>query len=232
MAPNRGKNTVPPHCSTCKSRHKGVLCDALPASISLIENTKNYHSFKTGHVLFEAGHLANGIFCIVQGTVKLEALDSDGKTQIAQVYSKGSMIGYRALFTEENYVTTAIAVEDLEVCYIPKKTVFEIISKDPELALKFLVQLSRDFKMMESRLFRIYSRSANERIAEALLFLRENFEDKNWTRREIAEWAGTTTETVIRRLAEMEKQGMIRQEGRKIIILKRDEVLEAAKIFL
>ena len=69
-----------------------------------------------------------------------------------------------------------------------------------------------------------------ERIAEALLFLRENFQDKNWTRKEISEWAGTTTETVIRTLADFEKEGLIEQTGRLITISKRDKLLAKARI--
>jgi CRP-like cAMP-binding protein len=63
-----------------------------------------------------------------------------------------------------------------------------------------------------------------------LFFLRDNFEEKNWTRREIGEWAGTTPETVMRTLADFENQGMIQQQGREIHIIDRKRLLDAAKI--
>jgi len=83
---------------------------------------------------------------------------------------------------------------------------------------------------METRLHRISSNSAIERIAEALLFLREHFHEKNWTRKEISEWAGTTTETVIRTLADFEEEGLINQTGRLITILNREALLQKANI--
>jgi CRP-like cAMP-binding protein len=68
-------------------------------------------------------------------------------------------------------------------------------------------------------------KGASERVAEALLFLQENFANQNWTRREIAQWAGTTPETVIRTLAQFEKENLIHQkEGRHIEIINRDEL--------
>ena len=92
------------------------------------------------------------------------------------------------------------------------------------------MQVSQDFRLMEQRLQRVSSHSAPERIAEALLFLRENFNEKNWTRKEIAEWASTTSETVIRTLADFEEQGLIAQKGRAIQILDRPKLLAKSKI--
>lgn len=198
--------------------------------MALIDKAKFHQTFKPGQNLFYAGNPAIGIYCISKGTVKLESNDHEGKSQIVQVYSAGSMIGYRALFTDEPYQSSAIAVEESEVCFIPKSTILGLIEHNPELGMKFLIQLSHDFKMMETRLQRVLARTASERIAEALLFLRENFQDKNWTRKEIAEWAGTTPETVIRSLAELEDEGVIEQKGRSIKILKRDQLLARARI--
>ncbi|MBS1958553.1 MAG: Crp/Fnr family transcriptional regulator [Bdellovibrionales bacterium] len=217
-------------CKDCVGRARGLLCVVGDEALTVIDNSKFQQHFKPGQTLFYAGNSATGIFCVLNGTIKLENLDSEGKSQIVQVYSSGSMIGYRALFTEEPYQSSAIAVEAADVCFIPKSTIMDLVQEQPDLAFKFLVQLSNDFKMMESRMQRILGRTASERIAEALLFLRENFEDKNWTRKEIAEWAGTTTETVIRSLADLEDEGVIEQKGRAINILKRDQLLACARI--
>ncbi len=217
-------------CNECGSRSQSLLCSLKEADLTTIDESKFHQHFKAGQNLFYAGNPALGVFCILSGTIKLEVQDEDGKTQIAQVYSKGGMIGYRALFSDDHYLSSAIAVEQTELCFIPKTTILELVKKNPDLALKFLKQLSDDFRMMETRLHRISANSAVERIAEALLFLRENFQDKNWTRKEISEWAGTTTETVIRTLADFESEGLIEQKGRLITILKRDKLLAKAHI--
>ncbi|MNL55757.1 transcriptional regulator FixK [compost metagenome] len=74
-------------------------------------------------------------------------------------------------------------------------------------------------------------KGASERIAEALLFLQDHFKHQNWTRREIAQWAGTTPETVIRTLAQFEKEGLIDQsDGRSIRILLKEKLQERAQI--
>lgn len=217
-------------CSECGTRNQSLLCSLKDSDLATIDESKFHQHFKAGQNLFYAGNHASGVYCILSGTIKLEVQDDEGKTQIAQVYTKGGMIGYRALFSDETYLSSAIAVEQTELCFIPKTTIMELVKKNPDLALKFLKQLSDDFRMMESRLHRVSANSAVERIAEALLFLRENFQDKNWTRKEISEWASTTTETVIRTLADFEAEGLIEQTGRVINIKKRDKLLAKARI--
>ncbi len=225
-----GKLNEKAKCLECASRNKSLFCSLKGEDLTTIDESKFHQHYKAGQNLFYAGNPASGVFCILSGTVKLEVQDEEGKTQIAQVYSKGGMIGYRALFSDETYLSSAIAVEPTELCFIPKSTILELVKKNPDLAFNFLKQLSDDFRMMETRLHRVSSNTAVERIAEALLFLRENFQEKNWTRKEISEWASTTTETVIRTLADFEAEGLIEQTGRVIKILKRDQLLKKAKI--
>ena len=217
-------------CVDCASFNESAFCSLSAPNLDLLERSKIHHAFKVGQTIFFAGHEAQGIYCIKSGTIKLEVQDEAGKTQIAQVYSAGDVIGYRALFSDGAYLSNAIVVEPTEVCFIPKATILKLVQTDHALALTFLKQLSNDFRMMEARLHRASANTAIERIAEALLFLRDNFQEKNWTRKEIAEWAGTTPETVIRTLADFEAAGYIRQEGRIIHILKRDQLLTKANI--
>ncbi|MEQ1724026.1 MAG: helix-turn-helix domain-containing protein, partial [Pseudobdellovibrio sp.] len=71
-------------------------------------------------------------------------------------------------------------------------------------------------------------KGAPARVADALLFLNENFAGTSWTRKEIAEWAGTTTETVIRTLALFEKEGLITQNYKNFSILSQEKLNEKA----
>jgi CRP-like cAMP-binding protein len=223
--PNRGHS-----CEHCQSRERSLFCELKEQQLDFIDQSKFQSRYKPGQYLFYAGNPATGLFCVTSGTIKLESTDPSGKSHLIQIFSAGSIIGYRALFSGEPYQSSAIVNEEAEVCYIPKATILELIQKDPPLALNFLMQLSKDFRLMEQRLQRVSSYSAAERIAEALLFLRENFHEKNWTRKEIAEWASTTPETVIRTLAEFEAEGLILQKGRSIQILNRNRILERARI--
>ena len=66
--------------------------------------------------------------------------------------------------------------------------------------------------------------------AEALFFLKEKFGNKKWTRKDIAEWAGTTPETVMRTLSDFQSNKIIEQVGRDIHIRDRRSLLKAANL--
>lgn len=78
-----------------------------------------------------------------------------------------------------------------------------------------------------------------ERIAEALLLLNEAYGfkadgitiDSSLTRREIANIAGTTTETSIRILSDFDKENLIHLKGKEIQIVNRNKLIRAANIF-
>ena len=106
-----------------------------------------------------------------------------------------------------------------------------IFACHPELAMKLLSHISKDLRVAEEKWLGQMDKGASERIAEALLFLQEHFQHQNWTRREIAQWAGTTPETVIRTLSQFEKDGLIDQsDGRSIRIVLKDKLKERAEI--
>ena len=143
------KNTT--KCSECESRSTSLLCSLKGSELNAIDEAKFHQHFKPGQSLFYAGNPASGVYCILSGTVKLETPNEEGKNQIAQIYTKGGMIGYRALFSEDQHASNAVAVEPTEVCFIPKTLLLELIQKNPELSLQFLKQLSDDFRLMDKQ---------------------------------------------------------------------------------
>jgi CRP-like cAMP-binding protein len=85
--------------------------------------------------------------------------------------------------------------------------------------LKFLELLSEDVKRAENRLCSATDDDSAARVASTILFLDSHYTpDKPWTRKEIADWAGTTPETVMRTLTHFEDQNWIRSEGKRIKI--------------
>ena len=102
----------------------------------------------------------------------------------------------------------------------------ELFQCHPELGLKMIGQLGSDLDQVESKWVDQIDKGAPARVADALLFLDEKFSHTSWTRKEIAEWAGTTTETVIRALAQFEKEGLISQNYKNFTILNKQKLMD------
>lgn len=217
------------NCQTCGMRMDSLLCSS-PDVLLMMEKARVSCRFKAGQVIFYAGNDPLGIFTIESGLVKLEVTSTTGAAHTLRLVGPGGALGYRSMFASEPYHASAVAVEDCELCFVPKAEIMNIFKEHPELAMKLLSHISKDLRLAEEKWMDQMDKGAPERIAEALLFLQDHFTHQNWTRREIAQWAGTTPETVIRTLANFEKDGLIDQtDGRNIRILSRDKLRERAE---
>jgi CRP-like cAMP-binding protein len=214
-------------CDNCDSRSSSILC-ASPEVSALIDKIKVKCKYKHGQSIFMEGNEPLGLFALQSGLVKLEVNSSEGNSHTLRLIGPGGVIGYRSLFAGEPYKANAIAVEDTELCFIPKNELLDIFAKHPEASLRFMEFICKDLRQAEEKWIDQIDKGAPERVAEAILFLQDHFKDQQWTRKEIAQWAGTTPETVMRTLSQFEKEGLIDQSGRKIIILKREKIQEKA----
>lgn len=219
-----------PDCSTCENPKSNIFCDLPAQALNFLSKAKITSRYKKGQYLFYSGQNPAGVFCVLSGTVKIESEGRDGTGHILRVVPTGGVIGYRSLFAGEPYQASATVAEDAEVCLIPKDALSELLRTYPELSLRILAHISKELGQSEQRFCRMSDSSVVERIAEAILFLKENFQKQTWTRREIAEWAGTTPETVMRTLASFEDEGLVTQSGRSIEIRNRKALLKKAQI--
>lgn len=193
----------------------------------MIEKVRVPCSFKAGQTIFYAGNEPLGLFTIQSGLVKLEVSTASGSAHTIRLLGAGGTLGYRSLFSDEPYHATAVAIEDCELCFIPKADVFELFRTQPALAMRLLTHISKDLRQAEEKWMDQMTKGASERVAEALIFLQDHFSHQAWTRKEIAQWAGTTPETVIRTLAQFEKDQLISQsDGRNISIISREKLRE------
>lgn len=214
-------------CNKCGHKTTNAICSTSPEVWKLLDQVKQKTTFKAHQVIFYQDSQPLGLYTISSGLVKLEFTSEQGQTHTLRYLGAGSALGYRSLFSNENYQASAIAIEKTEICFIPKATVMDLFSQHPGAALTILQSLAKDLGLAEAKWTSQMDKDASERIAEALIFLQDHFEHQNWTRKEIAEWAGTTPETVIRTLALFEQEGYIDQsQGRAIKLINKQKLID------
>ncbi len=205
-------------CENCSSFSNSHFCNLKQKNLHSLNTNKKHITFKKREIIFREGDSPQGLYCIASGMVRLNHIDEEGNEIILRLYKAGDILGYRALFAEEKYHATAVVQEDCEICFIPQNIVKELMAVEPELAWSFLKQVSKEVHNMEDRMTSIISKPVQSRVAEALIYFKNELPASKWTRRDIAEWIGTTPETVMRALAQFEDKGFIFQEGRSIRI--------------
>lgn len=193
----------------------GAYCSIVRSSLSKREN------------LFREGTVPAGIFLVLNGKVKKYKVDQNGKEQIIYVANKGELVGYHAVLSEERYPDAAAAMEASQVCFIPNDDFIFTVKNCPNFTQRLLKALSHEFTVLANSISVFAQRTAPERLAIALIVLREKYKDENdenqpitltVSRADLAHIAGIAEENVIRLLKEFKTEGMLETEGRKIKI--------------
>lgn len=233
------KHTFHQDCETCGSRHKSIFCHLDIEEMHAFNQAKSCMSYKKGQVIFNEGGHPLGLFCVNDGKVKIEHTGADGKEQILRMAKGGDVLGYRALLSDERYNASAVALDDTDVCFVPRDSFFSVLKLNPRLSLDIIKMLSTELRKAEDTITDLAQKPVRERMAEALLFLKETYGyeedgqtiDVVLTREDIANLVGTATETAIRLLSEFKKDGIVEAVGKKLKIVAIDKLVKTANVY-
>ncbi len=232
------KKVESPECQHCNVRFKSLFCGLSGEELDSINIGKACTSYKKGQMIFYESAFPQGLFCVNSGKIKVYQLGEQGKEQILRLTKEGDVLGYRALLSGGKYSGSASALEDSSVCFIPKEIVFALLDKNASLSMQLLKILSHDLENAEHKLTNLTQKSVRERLAEALLFIKETYGCESdgatlnaiLSREEIANITGTATETTIRLLSEFKQDGLIDLIGKKIKLLNTGQLAHLANV--
>lgn len=196
--------------------------------------------FESGAMIFREGMLAFGLYILCRGKVKIAKRTRAGHSQILKLLGPGEILGEKTMFDRETYTCYAKTLEPSLLMFIPREGFLDFMRRHPDVALHLIERLARESKVFGDRLVEITSRSARERVARALLELAQAFGEETaegWDigvelpRGELAEMAGVSTETAIRILSDFKERGLVALPGRRVLIVKPDEMRALAHPF-
>ncbi|WP_367768595.1 Crp/Fnr family transcriptional regulator [Flavobacterium sp. WC2421] len=223
-------------CEQCIVREFSSLKALNKDELVKLADCKTSRIIKKGEVIFEEGENVNGIFCIKDGVCKLSKLSPNGKDQIVKLVSKGELLGQRSLISEEPVNLSAIALEDMEVCFIPKSEVMGFFDKNNQFSMNVMKVICGDLKEADGHMVDMAQKTVKERLAETLLYLQATFginEDSSLkvqlSREELASMIGTATESCIRLLSDFKKLGLIELTGKKITLIDINKLKRIAE---
>ena len=230
------KSNVNYECLTCKHTGKAFCSLEIDDKIVFSETKKNI-LLKKGEIIFKENNFPTGVYAIYSGKIKISKLGEEGKEQIVRFAKSGDIIGYRSILSEDYYHATATALSDVKLCHIPKKSFLESLKNNYRLNKFILKRLASDLKKAEKKILSISQKTVKERIAETLILLHHEFGsrlndsiDVKLSRKEIGNIAGSTIETTIRTLSEFKKDGIIKFEGKEIIVVDIAKLINIANV--
>jgi CRP-like cAMP-binding protein len=225
-------------CEQCIVRKFNSLKELTKDELIRITACKSSRIIRKGDVIFKEGDHLNGVFCIKDGVCKVSKMSDNGRNQIISLIQKGNILGERSLISDEISNLTAIALSDMEVCFIPKEEIIRDLENNPNFTLDLLKTMANSLKNADNLIVGMAQKSVKQRLAETLLLLQTKFDTNKegainiqLSREDIANIIGTATESAIRLLSELKKKNIIAFVGKDITILDEKELEKIAQGF-
>jgi CRP-like cAMP-binding protein len=195
----------------------------LPEELDDLRANTQVVVFQKREVIFLQNTPASHIIYVKSGLVKIYKEGRNRRSFILKIASPGEFIGLMSVFGNNMNQFSASAIEPAEIGYIDKYNFNTIIRKNGDFANNVIRYLSEEGLFIFERLIGLSQKQLPGRIADVILYFSETIFKKQefefpFTRRELAELAGTTKESFIRTLSEFKNDKIISLEGSKVII--------------
>ncbi len=213
------------YCKTCK--YRSHLFDKLTdEELEIINENKRTYQVSKGDTICVAGEPINEFMYLVEGLVKLQKINKDGRAQIVSIARPLDFVGLLTVFSNQNYQYTITALVDSRFCKIDIDVMRRIAAGNGQFALDILKYISNISDEIIRHTYAINSKNLRGRIAMILLdFANKHFDSDTYTlplsRKELAELIDMTPENVIRILSEFRRDELVNVKGKHIEIQNR-----------
>ncbi|HEX7475304.1 MAG TPA: Crp/Fnr family transcriptional regulator [Dehalococcoidales bacterium] len=171
-------------------------------------------------MVFWEGDDSDWFYMVAEGRVRVHKTSSTSKDVILSFFGPGEMFGEVALFENKPYPATAQAITEARLIAINKSDLKLFLLKHPEITMKMIGILSGRLREAQERLRDLAGERVEQRLARLLIRLAIRLGPVlPFTRQEISDMSGTTTETTIRILSQWNKRGITRSVRGKITII-------------
>ena len=183
--------------------------------------------YESGDRLFREGDPAVKSYLVIEGRLKLSKLHEEGKEAIVRYINPGEMTAAVSVFNGKNYPVTAQAVGPSKVVGWDRKTMLEIMTAYPRIAINLLGTVVERLDDIQNRYLELQTERAEQRIARSLLRImkqsgRKTEEgiliDFRLRRQDLADYTGTSLYTVSRIVSSWEQRGWVVSGRERIVV--------------
>jgi CRP/FNR family transcriptional regulator, polysaccharide utilization system transcription regulator len=219
-------NTKKGKCTNCIDGKNTIFSLLSEKEREILNKSHTCLNYKKSEIIYKEGDKPTGLICLIEGKVKIFKEGVGGREQIIRMAKPKEFIGYRALFAEENYISSAVAIEDCTICIIEKDALFKTIRANGDFGLKVIKVFATELGISNNRTVSLTQKHIRGRLAESLLFLKDTYGFENdgntinisLSREDLANLSNMTTSNAIRTLSTFANEHILEIVGRKIKI--------------
>jgi len=205
-----------------------------PDEIELVKASKTQVLFRKGENLTKQGAFASYVLFVIEGLSK-QHLEGEGSKQMnLRIIRQGEFVGLSAVFGKNTFNYSVVALTDTKVFIIEKSVIAKLVQKNGMFAYSIIRRYCDHNTILYDTIRNLTYKQMNGRLADALLYIdsiNDGTEDvfSLLSRRDIADFAGISTESTVKLLKAFEKDGLIKLDERSITIKNREFLIEISK---
>jgi CRP-like cAMP-binding protein len=200
----------------------------------LVRAGKTQVLFRKGDILTKQGAFATYVLFMVNGLAK-QYLEGDGtRNYNLRIIPPGEFLGLSAVFGENIFSYSSVAITECRVFLIEKETIAKVIQQNGMFGFSMIKRFWANNTNLFGTVSTLIYKQMNGRLAETLLYLDnlKNLQEDIFqllSRKDIAEFAGISTESAVKLLKTFEKEGLIELKEKDIRIIRHDTLSEISR---
>jgi len=190
--------------------------------------------FRRGENITKQGAFASYVIFIVSGFSRQYIECSNGRDYNLRIIRPGEMVGLSSVFNRNTFSYSVVAITETTGFLIEKEAIAGLVKNNGAFAFGIVKRYCEHNAMLYSSLDHVLHQQTNGRMATIILTLApENFDGedliRHLSRRELADFAGISTEGAVKVLKSFEKDMLIRLSDKSIIMLDRKRLEEISR---
>jgi CRP/FNR family transcriptional regulator len=205
-----------------------------PEEAELVRASKTQVLFRKGDNLTKQGAFASYALFVINGLAR-QYIEGDGSRSFnLRIIKPGEFVGLSAIFTQNTFNYSSVAMTDCQVFLVEKEAIARIVKQNGLFGFNLIKRYCEQNANLFDTLRMVLYKQMNGRMAEALLYI-DRLKTENpeifqlLSRKEIADFAGVSTESAVKLLKSFEKDGLIELREKDILIVNQKELQEISK---
>lgn len=183
--------------------------------------------FAAGETVFAEGEPCAGLYVVASGHVRIFKSSAGGREHVLSIEGPGSSVAELPVFDGGNYPASVTAVDDATLLFLSKQDFQSLCLAHPQVSLKVLRVVGARLRRLIGIIEELSFTTVRHRLAAFLVRLAKS-SGKPLTNgveitlpannQELASQIGTVRELVSRNLSRFQAEGMLKIEGRSVIV--------------
>ena len=206
----------------------------LPEEAEVVRASKTQVLFRKDDHLTKQGAFASYVLFIIDGFAK-QYLEGDGiKNYNLRIVKPGEFLGLSAVFSENTFNYSTVAITDCHVFLVEKEAIAKVVKQNGMFGFNIIKRYCEQNTNLINTVRNLMYKQMNGRMADTLLYI-DGVKNENkeifqlLSRKDLADFAGISTESTVKLLKMFEKDGLIELNEKDIKILKHDALLEISR---